>query len=120
MIKKIASVPIWVDDFVSALYFYQVILGLELISQHGDVPQLKVGNGILVLVKGKLAPPKDAFPSDFPVVSLEVEDLDKMVRKLSKENIELMTSIDERRDSRWIKLRDPSGNLIELVEINKR
>jgi len=29
----------------------------------------------------------------------------------------LKNKIKELRDSRWIKLRDPAGNLIELVEI---
>ena len=117
MIKKFAAVALWVEDFTSVLHFYQDILGLDLISHHGDVPQLKVGDGILVLVKGKLPPAIDAFPADFPLIAFEVNDLDKMVERLMAENVELKSSIEERRDSRWIKVCDPAGNLIELVEI---
>jgi catechol-2,3-dioxygenase len=117
MIERFATVALWVEDFTSVLYFYQVILGLDLISHHGDVPQLKVGDGILVLVKGKLPHAIDAFPPDFPLISFEVNNLDKMMETLIAENVELKSSIEERRDSRWIKVCDPAGNLIELVEI---
>lgn len=116
-IKRFAAVALWVEDFASVLHFYQVILGLDLISHHGDVPQLKVGDGILVLAKGKLPPAIDAFPADFPLIAFEVNDLDKMVGRLMAEKIELRSSIEERRDSRWIKVCDPAGNLIELVEL---
>ena len=117
MIRRFAAVALWVEDFASVLHFYQDILGLDLISHHGDVPQLKVGDGILVLVKGKLPPAIDAFPADFPLIAFEVNDLNKTVETLMAENIKLKSSIEERRDSRWIKLCDPAGNLIELVEI---
>ena len=117
MIKRFAAVALWVEDFTSVLHFYQDILGLDLISHHGDVPQLKVGDGILVLVKGKLPPAIDAFPADFPLVAFEVNNLNKIAETLMVENVELKSSIEERRDSRWIKVCDPAGNLIELVEI---
>jgi len=39
------------------------------------------------------------------------------VNTLMAENVELKSGIEERRDSRWIKVCDPAGNLIELVEI---
>jgi len=117
MIKGFAAVAIWVEDFTSVLHFYQDTLGLDLISHHGDVPQFQVGDGILVLVKGKLPPAIDAFPAEFPLVAFEVNDLNKMAETLMAENVELQSGIEERRDSRWIKVRDPAGNLIELVEI---
>jgi len=110
-------VALWVEDFDSVLHFYENILGLKLISHHGDVPQLKVGDGLLVLVKGKLPPAIDAFPEDFPLIAFEVNNLDKIVEILTAEHVDIENGIEERRDSRWIKLRDPAGNLIEIVEI---
>jgi catechol 2,3-dioxygenase-like lactoylglutathione lyase family enzyme len=59
----------------------------------------------------------DAFPTDFPLIAFEVNDLNKIADTLMAENVELKNGIEERRDSRWIKVRDPAGNLIELVEI---
>jgi catechol 2,3-dioxygenase-like lactoylglutathione lyase family enzyme len=119
VITGIASVSFTTQDFPASLHFYQDILGLKLISQHGDVPQLQVGNGILVLVKGKLSPATNAFPLDFPLLSLEVSNLDESIASLIEKNIEFDSSIEERRDSRWINVCDPSGNLIQLVEIRK-
>ena len=117
MIKRFGAVTLWVEDFASVLHFYQDILGLDLISHHGDVPQMQVGDGILVLVKGKLPPAMNAFPTDFPLIAFEVNELNKIADTLIAENVELLSGIEERRDSRWIKVRDPAGNLIELVEI---
>ena len=94
MIKRFAAVALWVEDFASVLHFYQDILGLDLISHHGDVPQFKVGDGILVLVKGKLPAAIDAFPADFPLIAFEVNDLDNMVERLMAENVELKSSIE--------------------------
>jgi len=119
MIKNFAAVALWVEDFTSAVHFYEDILGLELITHHGDVPQFKVGDGILVLLKGKLPPAIDSFPAEFPLIAFEVNNLDKVFGTLMTKHIELKSSIEERRDSRWIKLCDPAGNLIELVEIKK-
>ena len=117
MIKSFAAVALWVEDLTSAVHFYEDILGLELITHHGDVPQFKVGDGILVLLKGKLPPAIDVFPAEFPLIAFEINDLDKVFGTLMAKHVELKSSIEERRDSRWIKLRDPAGNLIELVEI---
>ena len=117
MIKNFAAAALWVEDFASVVHFYENILGLKLVSHHGDVPQFKVGDGILVLVKGKLPPAIDAFPAEFPLIAFEVNDLDKIVETLIANRIELKNGIEKRRDSRWIKLCDPAGNLIELVEI---
>ena len=117
MIKKFATVTLWVEDFKNALHFYRDVLGLELISQPGDMPHFKVGEGLLVLAKGRLQPPANAFPPDFPLLSLEVVDLDTCVTRLHSFKFALECNIEERRDSRWIKLHNPDGNLIELVEL---
>jgi len=117
MIKQFATVTVWVEDFPSAITFYRDGLGLELVSRPGDIPQFLVGDSMLVLVKGRLFQPADAFPPDFPLFSFSVDNLEKTVRDLEKLNITLAEGITERPDSRWISLRDPAGNLIEIIEV---
>jgi catechol 2,3-dioxygenase-like lactoylglutathione lyase family enzyme len=117
MITNFATVTLWVEDFNNAIKFYRDTLGLELLTQPGDMPHFKVGDGILVLAKGKFTQPSDAFPPEFPQLALAVDDLDKMASRLNNLHITLEANIEERRDSCWIKLRDPDGNLIELVEV---
>ena len=117
MITKFATATVWVEDFDKAIKFYRDVLGLELLTQPGDMPHFKVGDSILVLAKGKLIPPKNAFPPEFPLLALAVDDLSKMTAQLHTLHIEMDANIQERRDSCWIKLHDPDGNLIELVEV---
>jgi len=117
VIRSIGAVCLWVQDFKAALSFYRDTLGLKLTTRPGEVPHFRVGNGLLVLVKGAFCPPADAFPPDFPQLTFEVDDLDAAVKQLRARGVDLIGGIEERRDSRWIKLRDPDGNLLELVEI---
>ena len=117
MIKKIAVATLWVQDFQKAITFYQEILGLELLTRPGEVPHFKIGDGRLVLLKGKFCPPSDAFPPEFAQLSFEVENLEKITALLQKTGVPLKGHIEERRDSRWVKFCDPDGNLLELVEI---
>ncbi len=117
MIQKIATVTLWVDDFEKAIHFYRDILGLEMPTQPGEIPHFRVGEGMLVLVKGFPCQPEGAFPPEFPHVTFEVSDLDQSVEKLQAQGITFESGIESRRDSRWIKLCDPAGNLIELLEI---
>ncbi|MDO9545908.1 MAG: hypothetical protein Q7J07_04050 [Pelolinea sp.] len=69
--------------------------------------------------KRATTPAKDVFLPDFPLISLEVDNLDKTVESLMRKVIEFDSSVEEQRDSRWIRVCDPSGNLIQLVEIKK-
>jgi catechol 2,3-dioxygenase-like lactoylglutathione lyase family enzyme len=119
MIKKFASVTLWVNDFEKAIQFYRDILGLELLTAPGEIPQFEIGDGLLVLVKGKFNPPSDAFPPDFPQFSLEVDDLDKVIAQLKSRDYPISGNIEDRRDALLITLYDPDENLIELVELKK-
>ncbi len=117
MIQEIGTVSIWVDDFDAALHFYSDVLGLALITRPGEVPHFSVGDSMLVLLKGNYCLPTDAFPSDFPQVTFKVDNLNAAILKLREHGIEIPGTLEERRDSRWIKLKDPAGNLLELVEV---
>jgi len=117
MIKKYGTVSLWVDDFESCLYFYEDVMRLDLITRPGEVPHFRVGESMLVLVKGIFCPPDGAFPPDFPQLSFEVDNLDEVVSYLKDRGVDVIGNIEERRDSRWIKLHDPAGNLIAVVEV---
>ena len=117
MIAKFATVTLWVEDFKKSVAFYRDSLGLELLTQPGEMPHFKVGDGILVLAKGRFKQPENPFPPEFPQLALAVDDLDAMAARLQNQHVALEANIQERRDSCWIKLRDPDGNLIELVEV---
>jgi catechol 2,3-dioxygenase-like lactoylglutathione lyase family enzyme len=117
MITDFATVTLWVKDFDQSIRFYRDTLGLEMTSNPGEIPQFRVGTGFLVLAQGDFCPPIDAFPPDFPQVGLVTDDLDRMAARLMNVGIEFNENIEERRDSRWLKVCDPDGNLIELVQV---
>jgi catechol 2,3-dioxygenase-like lactoylglutathione lyase family enzyme len=119
MISGFASVSVWVKDFEQAIHFYRDVLELEMVSRPGEIPQFKVGGGFLVLAKGNFCPPADSFPPDFPQLGLETDDLARMAARLQQAGVELGGSMEERRDSRWLNVCDPDGNLIELVQVLK-
>lgn len=117
MICQFSAVTLWVENFESAIHFYQDVLGLELLTRPGEMPQFRVGDGLLVLAKGKFHPSSDAFPRDFPQVAFRVGDLNAIAARLQDLGVVLDTNIQERRDACWIRLRDPDGNHIQFVEI---
>ena len=116
MIKGFATVTLWVKNFDQSIHFYQDILGLELTSNPGEIPQFKVGSGFLVLVKGFT--PR-AFPPDFPQVGFETDNIDKIAARLQQAGVEIQGNIEERRDSRWLKVCDPDGNLIDFIQVKE-
>lgn len=117
MINGFATVTLWVKDFDLSIRFYRDTLGLEMTSNPGEIPLFRVGMGFLVLAQGDFCPPGDAFPPDFPQVGLITDDLDRMAARLIDAGVEIERNIEERRDSRWLKVCDPDGNLIELVQV---
>lgn len=117
MIIGFATVTLWVKDFQQSIRFYRDDLGLELTSNPGEIPQFKVGSGFLVLVKGDFCPPQDAFPPDFPQVGFQCDNVDLLAARLQQAGVEIRGRIEERRDSRWLKVCDPDGNLIEFIQV---
>ncbi len=117
MIHGFATVTLWVRDFEQSIVFYRDVLGLEMTSHPGEIPQFKVGSGYLVLAKGDFCPPANAFPPDFPLLGLATDNIEDMAARLQQAGVELNGNVEDRRDSRWLKVCDPDGNLIELVQV---
>jgi predicted enzyme related to lactoylglutathione lyase len=76
-------------------------------------PHFDVGGAYLAILRGQPIHPPDA--EVFPLVALSVEDLDAAVERLKLRKVELVQEIEEDSTSRWVLLRDPGGNLIELA-----
>jgi len=119
VINRFGTVSLWVDDFDTCIPFYRDMLGLVLTTRPGEVPHFQVGESMLVLVKGGFCPPEDAFPPDFPQMTFEVDNLNEAFESLREQGADLSGRIEERRDSRWFQLRDPSGNLLQMVEVKR-
>ena len=51
----------------------------------------------------------------FPLIALTFDDVDFAIERLKTHHIDLLKEIAEDADARWGFVRDPGGNLIELV-----
>ena len=112
---QIAVVCLPTDDAPAAVLFYRDALGLRPAVDHAEPPHFEVGQMRLVIGAGApIAIEVGAQP--FPVVAFDVPDLDRAIERLQKHGVELSDSIVETENCRWIKLHDPAGNLIELVQ----
>jgi catechol 2,3-dioxygenase-like lactoylglutathione lyase family enzyme len=120
--QRLAVVSLWADDPGAAAHFYRNILGLRLMTHdpyHSGRPHFDVGGTYLTILKGRPISAQDAEPPHFPLVAFEVDDLDFFIERLQAHHVELPWSVEEGMESRWIKLRDPAGNLIEIVQFKE-
>jgi catechol 2,3-dioxygenase-like lactoylglutathione lyase family enzyme len=115
--QKIAVISLWAENVPEAVHFYRDILGLQPLSHHsGGRPHFKIGGIYLVIHPGS---PRPASQEHFPALAFAVEDLDRAVEHLQAHQIVLPWGVEEDSQSRWVKLHDPAGNLIELVQFER-
>lgn len=120
--RRLAVVSLWADDTGAATHFYRDILGLRLMTHdayHSGRPHFDVGGTYLTLLKGRPVSAQDAEPPHFPLVAFEVDDLDFFIERLQAHHVELPWGVEEGTECRWIKLRDPAGNLIEIIQFKE-
>jgi catechol-2,3-dioxygenase len=120
--RRFAVVSLWADDPGAATHFYRDIVGLQLMTHdthHSGRPHFDVGGTYLTILKGRPVSAQDAEPPHFPLVAFEVDDLDFFIERLQAHHVELPWGVEEGTESRWIKLHDPAGNLVEIVQFRE-
>lgn len=117
--KHVAVYSLWAENVPRAVHFYRDVIGLQLLPHHDRHPAFEVGSGsYLVIVKGRPVPAQDTESPPFPSIAFAVEDLDAAVEHLLVHGVELPWGIETNSGTRWVKFRDPAGNLIELVQFD--
>ncbi len=114
--KQISVVSLWTKDVPATVRFYREAMGLQLCfcqGRHMEQPHFDVGGAYLVILEGKSVLANGAEP--FPLIALAVDDLDGFIERLNAHRIKLLKDVDEDRGSRWLFVRDPGGNTIEVV-----
>ncbi|MBI2872399.1 MAG: VOC family protein [Chloroflexi bacterium] len=102
-----------VHDRERSLRFYRDLLGLREIpsmTPNPDVTWLQLPSGVMVhLVEDKGAPIPERLHSAF-----EVEDYDAVVAALQALGVRIERSGERKDGQRFLFIRDPDGNLVEL------
>jgi catechol 2,3-dioxygenase-like lactoylglutathione lyase family enzyme len=113
---KFSVIALWAENVPACAQFYRDGLGLTLLPHHGERPHFDVDGVYLTILKGVPTPAQNAEPARFPLFALYVDDLNAMVSRLEKLQVDMPCGIESDAASRWIMFHDPGGNLIELVQ----
>lgn len=113
---KVFLITLWSPDLEAAANFYRLALGLAELPHPTGHPHFQLGEAILAIQSGQPRPAENAHPGDFPLLAITVPDLDQAVRRLDQHGVELPFGIESGPSQRWVRICDPAGNLVELVE----
>jgi predicted enzyme related to lactoylglutathione lyase len=119
MTVKFAVIAVRADDVAEAAHFYRNVLELDLLAHHDERPHFDVDGVYLTILQRGAAPAQSADSPRFPLFALAVNDLDERVARLERHGVAMPWGMEANEGSRWVMLRDPAGNLIELVQFGE-
>jgi catechol 2,3-dioxygenase-like lactoylglutathione lyase family enzyme len=126
--KDSIDVGLLVEDIKKSLAFYQGTLGLEKIEEvqmsFGKFYRLRYGTSDVKLLDSKTIPPEDPLglrlqpgTRSWTLLTFEVRNLSSVCRGLKDKGVEFFIPETQiRPGARIAGLKDPDGNLIELIE----
>jgi hypothetical protein len=90
-----------------------------MLPHHDHRPAFVLGGGAhLVINQGEPVPARHASAPDFPLIAFAVDDLDSAIKHLNVHEIELPWGVEAGREGRWVRFKDPAGNVIEFAQFN--
>ena len=122
MLKGLSGATIWSEDLNNLLPFYRDVLGLTIAyevpgfvgfgqrAEAGGYRGAYLGLGTHSEVKGKVADPYRHM------VGLESDDLDADVERLTAAGIEFIERPADSGELRIATLKDPEGNIVQLLQ----
>ncbi|MFN1215903.1 VOC family protein [Chryseobacterium kwangjuense] len=113
MIKRIVA-NIKTEDLSKADLFYQGILGLDILMDHGWIKTF--GNDEKAKVQVSFAT-QGGNDTEVPLLSIEVDNVDELYEKIQQAGFEITYGItDEDWGVRRFYVKDPFGNLVNILE----
>jgi catechol-2,3-dioxygenase len=119
MDAKLFSVSLFAEDVPAVVHFYKDIIGLELIAHDEHLPHFNLSGSYLVILSGKPAGQAEPDRQEFPLVAIQVPVLEVVLERLRYHGYQVRLGDEEAVGLRWAMCYDPSGNLIEVVEIRE-
>lgn len=115
---SVAAISVYVDDMDRAIAFYQDVLGFTVKSRPVPfIAELEHDGPALVLCQSERSTKFDYSKSAGTVIGLASGDVVARAAELRKKNVELVVpEPQEFPGGRFIAVRDPSGNVVELLE----
>ena len=76
------------EDVAQTTHFYRDVIGLEMAGHHGHMPDFDLNGTYLTVIQGEPVSKLARASAQFPVLALEVEDLDKVIDRLRRHHNE--------------------------------
>ena len=116
MIKGLAGATIWSEDVDNLLPFYRDLLGLEAsVEIPGFVVLGELGTPVLALGTHSEVHGHNADPARH-MVGLLTDDIDTDCKRLKNAGVEFVEDPTDYDRLRIATLKDPEGNLIQLLQ----
>jgi len=109
-----------VKDLHESRQFYTKILGLPVVEQHADCIKLKAGEHEIIMFQGTMEAVKysHGYHANSTLL-LTVDALDDKIDELKSLGVKFIhESPNENCWGRYSAFKDPSGNVLELFELN--
>lgn len=119
-VNHLAVVSIRTNRISETVDFYQNVIGLSGMANHGHQAAFGLGSGLFLVITESDAE-TDPTPKQprYPLLAFAVPDLDQCITQLKKHNIDMPWGVEGNRQDRWVEFYDPGGNLIELAQFGK-
>lgn len=126
--RKLDHVAFYCSNLSKSLDFYTNILGLKLKfrkidQEHGEEFAFLELNGgdleLLTLLDDNTyeKEPKTTIKANCPHIALSVENLDESIENLAEKGIKILKGpLEITGEVKWLYIKDPDLNIIELVE----
>lgn len=117
---EIKHVMIFVDDMKAAKKFYAGTLGIPVkqdLSKAQGMLIMDAGQTIFTIHTG-FKPSKDSPKHARICVTFGVDDIEQFRARLKQHRVELLGEIQESPVHKYMMLKDPAGNIIEIGQYN--
>jgi predicted enzyme related to lactoylglutathione lyase len=119
MIKGLAGATIWSEDLDRLLPFYRDVLGLTVtVESPGFVLLANPGTPALALGTHSEVRGRNADPARH-MVGLTSDDVDADWKRLKDAGVEFIEKPTDYGDVRLATLKDPDGNLVQLLQFKR-
>lgn len=119
--KSFAVIGIYVDDIDKAKEFYCDILGFEIENtyENGCILQMK-SEGPTIIVEKAERPSHAVYPDGSQIVlRIATDDIEKTSRNFKREGVNFIHDDPQPFVAgQFMAMRDPAGNVLELIQFN--
>jgi catechol 2,3-dioxygenase-like lactoylglutathione lyase family enzyme len=120
----IGAITLFVEDLEKARRFYQQVFELPVVFEDDASTVFRFGGALVNLLRttaaDELVAPAPVAPSDAgarAVYSIEVDDVDTLVARLTERGVELLNGpMDRPWGIRTASFRDPGGHIWEVAQ----